>query len=248
MPLSPRLLRPRASGGGFDPRSIPSIGGWWDASIASSVTLNGSNVSRISDLSGNGLHLINNTAAAQPAYTTAGRNGLNVIEMSGSKALHFNIANTGSMYTISSQSVFWVFFPAATQALNTRVFTQQIAGNADFAGTNHLIPTFFNTAATLAVYANGSTQASLSVTAGAPLVVSLVHTGSAFNHRANRGTAASGTSTLNNTAFSNCSFGGGGATTGGIGECIIYNNLACSEEQRTTVERYLAAKWGITIA
>ena len=39
MAMSPRLLRPRASG--FNPRSIPGLAVWLDASKASSVTLDG---------------------------------------------------------------------------------------------------------------------------------------------------------------------------------------------------------------
>jgi len=75
--MNPRLLRPTASG--FNPKNISGIYAWYDASAASSITLNGSNVSEWRDLSGGGRHVSNGTAATQPAYTTAGQNGKNCL-------------------------------------------------------------------------------------------------------------------------------------------------------------------------
>jgi len=73
MPMSPRLLRPRASG--FNPKSIAALKVWLDASSASSLTLNGSTVSQINDLSGNGFHATQGTANNQPTYQATGFNG-----------------------------------------------------------------------------------------------------------------------------------------------------------------------------
>ena len=80
MPMSPRLLRPRATG--FNPRSIVGLYAWYDASATSSVTLNSGNVSEWRDLSGGGRHLSQGTAAQQPAYTNAGQNGKNCLTFS----------------------------------------------------------------------------------------------------------------------------------------------------------------------
>jgi hypothetical protein len=56
------------------------------------VTLNGSTVSQWKDIVG-GRHLLQDTAAAQPAYTTAGQNGRNCITYSGSgKSLRASVA------------------------------------------------------------------------------------------------------------------------------------------------------------
>jgi len=48
---------------------------WLDASDASTITLNGSNVSQWDDKSGNGNHVSNATAATQPPYLATGWNG-----------------------------------------------------------------------------------------------------------------------------------------------------------------------------
>jgi len=60
-------MRPRASG--FNPKSIAGLSGWWDASDASTVTLNGSTVSEWRDKSGNARSMTQATASNQPAYT-----------------------------------------------------------------------------------------------------------------------------------------------------------------------------------
>ncbi len=90
-PMSPRTLRPRASG--FNPRSISGLYSWYDASQQSQITLNGSAVSEWRDIVG-GRHLSQATAANQPAYTTAGQNGRNCITYSGSgKSLRASVAS-----------------------------------------------------------------------------------------------------------------------------------------------------------
>ena len=54
MPMSPRLLRPRAASG-FTPKAISGLSAWYDASVASSVTITSGFVSQWNDLSGGGL-------------------------------------------------------------------------------------------------------------------------------------------------------------------------------------------------
>lgn len=245
MPMSPRFLRPRASGG-FDPRSIANLGMWYDASVASSVTLNGSNVSQINDLSGNERRLLQATAASQPAYVSAARNGKNAMRFTASHSLQFNAFLVGSAYTVTSQSIFFALFPTTASVSSARIFSQAIA-NQDFGGTGHFIPSYYGSNTQLSAYANSAVQASISVTAGQAVIVSCVHSGSSFNQRVNRGSLASGTSELN-TTFANFGLGvGGSAVPGDFCEFVIYNNRACTEAERTVVERYLAAKWGIAV-
>lgn len=83
MPQSPRLLRPRATG--FSPKSIASLAAWYDASASSSITLNGSTVSQWSDLSGNGRHQVQATAARQPIYNATGLNGKGTLTTTGTQ-------------------------------------------------------------------------------------------------------------------------------------------------------------------
>ena len=68
---------------GFDPKSIANLSVWYDASDATTITLNGSNVSQWNDKSGNGYHASQSTSANQPAYVTNDRNGRPVVSFDG---------------------------------------------------------------------------------------------------------------------------------------------------------------------
>jgi hypothetical protein len=69
MPMSPRLLRPRATG--FNPKSISGLGFWYDFSDTSSVTLDeNSLIQQLNDKSGNGRNLTQGTAANRPGIAT----------------------------------------------------------------------------------------------------------------------------------------------------------------------------------
>ena len=83
MPMSPRLLRPRATG--FNPKSISGLAAWYDASVASSITLNGSTVSQWSDQSGNGRNQVQATASLQPTYNASGLSGKGTITTTGTQ-------------------------------------------------------------------------------------------------------------------------------------------------------------------
>ena len=67
MPMSPRLLRPRATG--FTPRSISGLVAWFDADDVSTFTLNGTAVSEWRDKSGNGYAVSQGTGNNQPDRT-----------------------------------------------------------------------------------------------------------------------------------------------------------------------------------
>lgn len=70
MAMSPRLLRPRASGQ-FDPRTISGLGFWYDFGDTSTVTLDGNNlIQQVNDKSGSGRNLTQTTAANRPGIAT----------------------------------------------------------------------------------------------------------------------------------------------------------------------------------
>lgn len=254
MPMSSRLLRPRAAvSAGFDPRSL-GASMWYDPSDTAQVTLNGTNVSELRDKGLLGLHLSNSTASTQIPYTIAGANSRNLLTTTASNQfLRYpgNGSNSVASYTVTSQSLFLVFSVNPTQGTNARLFAQSVVGASnDFSGTNYFNGPFCNGATAISVFANGTVQASISNPSSQLFVYSLVHTGSSFSHRVNRGTAGNGTSTLNTSfgVFGLPSSGSAIGLQGNYAEAIVFNNQALSESARTTVERYLAAKWGVTIA
>jgi hypothetical protein len=80
MAMSPRLLRPVASG--FSPSRVSGLFGWYDASVASSVTVQ-TGVQSWGDLAGSMGAAIQNTTNDQPAYGSVTLNGKPTITFDG---------------------------------------------------------------------------------------------------------------------------------------------------------------------
>ena len=113
MPMSPRLLRPRAAGG-FNPKSLSGLTLWLDAADASAVTLDGnSRVSQWSDKSGLGRHFTQTNAAVRARYnaTVNGKNAINSIfsESGGNAALTRPGVTNADFGGATSATVFVVF-------------------------------------------------------------------------------------------------------------------------------------------
>jgi hypothetical protein len=114
MPMSPRLLRPVAASG-FDPRTIAGLEMYLNAKVASSLTLNGSNVSEWRDLSGKGRHASQDTGANQPAYSAtswSGRPSVNFTRASSHRLLF-------TPFALTTQTAFFVIEPTAAVIENT---------------------------------------------------------------------------------------------------------------------------------
>ena len=102
MSMSPRLMRPRATG--FNPKSISGLAAWYDASVASSITLNGSTVSQWADLSDNGRHQVQGSAVLQPTYNATGLNSKGTLTTTGTQWMQASAFATaaGGDYTVFS--------------------------------------------------------------------------------------------------------------------------------------------------
>lgn len=94
----------------LQPSSL-SPAAWFDASDIATITSSGSpaKVSQWDDKSGNGRHVVQATAAAQPTTGTATQNGLNVLVFGGSQDLKKSSSAIDSDLTIFS--VFRVITP-----------------------------------------------------------------------------------------------------------------------------------------
>ena len=262
MGMNPRLLRPTQSG--FSPRRIANLAGWWDAGDESTVTLNSGNVSEWRNKSGiSGYDFAQSTANLQPSYGTNTINGRKVITNTAANYLGLSGAGLDIARNIAGLTMFAVHrtdstpvnanrhifafstngnsaaFRAGVQILATSRFWQVGGRRLDadsFAnanstsaaaqGTSFVSSGLFNyTGTTCTIWANGSQVA----------------TNASFQTSGN----ASDTASLAGTILAN----GAGANnyTGDFCELVIYQR-ALSTLERTVIERWLGAKWGITVA
>ena len=131
MSMSPRLLRPRATG--FNVKALSGLVYWLDASQSSTVS-EGTGVSEWRDAAGGSIKATQATGNNQPAYQTAAQNGKNAIYFDGVNdgftigdlSASFPSAATAifafkpdtdaeySIYTTTNNSAFWAYPTART--------------------------------------------------------------------------------------------------------------------------------------
>ena len=243
MAMNPRLLRPRA-GGGFNPKTISGLAFWIDPSDSATVTLNGSTISQITDKSGNGRTFLNATAVNQPAQTTLnGRNAANVDSIAKWLQSDFTLTHTAQTVVIACQ-------PNAAAPSFARLYSQATASSET--PTGGYIPLIRNSSASplqMVSYTN-SFLGPVAFTAGTTTVFTARHSGSAFTVRANAVSGASQNHTLN-IQFTRQRYGNGFSGADGFrgifGDCLMWTR-ALSDAELSTVERWLASKWGATLA
>jgi hypothetical protein len=242
MPMSPRLLRPRASG--FNPLSISGLAFWSDPSDASRVTLNGSTISQIADKSGNGRAFSNATAANQPSTGTLnGRACINID--SATKWLQSNFA-----LTYTAQTVVCVCQPNASVPSFARLYSQATATSET--PTGGYIPLIRNSSVSPLQMTSYTTSffGSVAFTAGTTTVFTARHSGAAFTVRANATSGASQAHTLNiQFTRQRCGNGFSGADgfIGLLGDCLMWTR-ALTDSELSAVEKWLASKWGAKLA
>jgi hypothetical protein len=214
---------------GFLPTSYPNLVLWLDASDSSSLTLSTSNVTAWRDKSGQGNHPIVNTSGGTPTWNSTRRS---VITGGGT----FDV----EVPTNPREYGFFVF-----QAYNTSP-SDFFSANANYArriqvGTSDI--NFSTRAITWIIYQDASlanaftasntnlfrfdTTSRISLNGGTRIV-----SGTALSNVAN------GFTTLNITSV--------GGTGFELMEAVVYNNIDMTATQISTVEGYLAWKWGIT--
>jgi hypothetical protein len=249
MAMSPRLLRPRATG--FNPKSISGLVLWLDVTQTSSLTFNGSNVSQANDLSGNGYHFTQSTGANQPAYVSTGMNGKPAVQFSNSAASLMNssatIANVVGSPTTSPQfTIFSVIkLPSGTSQLT-------FGSNSDANGRLLYVvrfgaSTFFD----VVNAADGRLGVIISQAEAESVALhTLYKSGSTQTSRYNGAEKATKTNATSNYSSTSATIQLGKAL--GVGQDGIFSeqlwyNRALSVSEISTVEKYLASKFGITI-
>lgn len=240
MPISPRLLRPRATG--FSPKNIAGLAAWYDASNAGSITLNGSTVSQWNDLSGNGRHQSQATAAAQPTYSASGLNGRGTLTTTGTQwmqASAFASSNSATVFlvwkvdSVAGTPFVWqrgtvndVHSMLMNPGLN-EVYARREAANQGIVSVSTLqTPSVWRIgtlvfSTTLSQIWNGSTQ-------GTDNTATTV--------------APTGNKVLTLFALDSATRAG----SPGIAE-FLYYSTQLTVSQQASVRSYLSKKWGITL-
>lgn len=263
MPMSPRLLRPRAAGG-FDPRAIAGVTLWMDAGDSSTYTESSGQISQWRDKSGLGKTYDQSTANNRPTLFTSSGNvqTATAATINGKQAFYFDGVNDeliGSSNTLSQLTgalgitIFGVveFDNAAT---NNRFYGENNTGGTsrlEFGTTTTQWTLFGRTGASGNAVSGGSPSSSVPYVASwnidlqapsLPLVTMNANGVQQYSASWNQTTGAfplTAVSTLigrRSTSY----------FIGKLGALLIYTrSLTASEVQ--TIERGLARQWGITL-
>lgn len=237
----------------FDPRSIPGLQVWFDATKRSSLTFNGSTISQWNDLSGNGRHATQAVGANQPTYSATSMNGrpgleftTSVTNLMDSTATLANIF--GEATTSAKMSAFAVMrnlsgsgasFGGGTSPADGRFhYIVRRVGDAGFFDVSNAASGRLQTSHTLAQ-------------AEAAAIHSLLKNGGAQTVRYNgvQNATASNTTVglVNTTALLQIGKSAGGQGGAAVFSELLFYNRALTSTEIATVEKYLARKFGLTI-
>jgi hypothetical protein len=229
--MNARLLRPIASGK-FDPRSIAGLRLWLDADDASTFTFNGTNVSQWRDKSGNNVHANQATAQNQPPYSATALNGRGALLPAAASGPHF--MDTGTLPT-KAQPNTYIF--VCQGWVNGGLVWDAVSGTRQFC---------FVTGGNYQIGANTG-QNGATVSAGIDICVARFNSPNSFFRRNGNQSGALNTGTNALAALRLFTFSGAtGAATGTFGEMLAYGDLSLDEI--SAVEKYLARKYGVTLA
>ena len=254
MSMSPRLMRPRATG--FNPKSISGLQAWYDAADSSTLFQNSDGTSAVAatddpvgywgDKSGNGRNLTQTTNNNRPLYKPASRNGKGDLLFDG----------TDDKFAVTSASRLDI-----TNDFTCIAMLQNTSGSGSYlslgraSGTNGI--TLYTNAgvddyrAILKATAAWATDFVLSpnpVGRTSPRRVVVIRNGAAttlgvsgFSEVSITGSA--GPITYNGTQLQ---IGGpnDGHWAGNISEILIWNK-ALSASERTAAQNYISKKWGL---
>jgi hypothetical protein len=242
-PVGRTRARDRSRGkGGAVPRFIPTalanLAVWYRADQG--VTLNGSTVSQWNDLSGNGRHLTQGTASAQPLFVANGINGQPAVEFVSTDILDCAAATWGSAVAQPATLYVVAYIDQSTQrdvfdnvaGADRWILGTTAAPNPQpffFAGSSLLTPTQAVTSATVwGVIANGgSTSIYLNDSQTAKV------------------TGAGGSNSIGSLRLG-ASNTGTVPDVGRTAELILYSG-SHNATTRQQVFRYLGSRYGLTV-
>ena len=252
MAMSQRLLRPRATG--FNPKSISGLKLWLDVANTSSLTFNGSTVSQVNDLSGNGFHATQGTANNQPTYQATGANGKPTLYFDSTDSVTSSATIADYFLTPTSSPTVYIMMVAYMQTLangGNIIFGSdaQAGGRVFFASFFGGTTTFWDT-----VNASGGRLSASPSESDylSPVILTAFRAGASMGVRRNGVSVASKSNASGNYSVTTAKLqlgkcDGGGANNMYLSEFIVYA-AALSASDLAKAERGLGKKWGVTVA
>jgi hypothetical protein len=253
---------------GWTPASLGSALRLW-LKADTGITLNGSTVAVWADQSGNGLNLAQATGAKQPTYNATGLNGLPSVSFVPASDTFLLSARDAAFNLGGSTSWFIVFRVTGTSDQYGSVLSYLSADGADDAGANNSS----NVAKGAAPIVRWDTDTYRAMYAGEWGTGSNLSASTNYRLGAILRTGGIGTMYVNNVSGGDFSFSGaptftlGGAggnicigktitftsgtftenpeTFGGLISEVVVTNTALSAGERTSLDDYFKAKWGL---
>jgi hypothetical protein len=241
----------------FNVAAVSGLSAWWDASDSSTLfdaQSAGSNsaadqeVGRLEDKSGNGRHFTQSTSANRPIRKTSQQSGRDVLRFNGTSASMITAVSFSDFFSATASTAFVV---AKAQSVNTN--SNSVGQNAsvlsEISGSHSFVMLRSNDTAASFGYVTQHVTTSLSYVPGSWKVFTTTHDGTNLSFAINGGApsqASLGTRTFMNSLLR---LGVNGNPSvffeGDVGEVITFN-VALSSSDRSDVEQYLIAKWGLT--
>lgn len=250
----------------FNPKAIPGIESWWDASDASTITLDSGRVAEFADKSGNGRHAANSSSGStQPTYVEAARNGRNVVRFASASSQVLNVPSSTAMYNFLHNGT-----PSYIVGVVSFIAPNSLSGwlgNGRSFGSAEGIAFFYDDRP--GVGASNRAQARIKNVASIatndalppdePLVIELALNAVSTTPLSLRVNGGSSVDSVNEPpaaprtldASSNFQIGNIGLNeiyaNGDFCETMIFSNQP-TESERAVIRNYLAQKWGVTLA
>lgn len=247
MAINTLLLRPLAKlKTQLDPTTIPDLELWLDAADSATVSLDGSNnVQEWQDKSGNNLHATQTTAANRPDYSGT-LNGKKVIGFAGSPECLIapNPTSGGIPRTVILVTK---YSSSPSNTFHILSLSHAITNGQSWILTTEIGVRCFNV---IRIFGGGQSNT--------PQILSITQTGDNSNTLSAHinGSPQTPTNTIAgtiNSTSSNIGLAFNGNTTtpqghlsGDLAEVLIFSR-ALTESERSSIEKYLSSKWGVTL-
>jgi hypothetical protein len=223
----------------WTPLLISGLRVWLDASDAATVTLNGSNVSQLSDKSGNNNHAKQTSASVQPVYSASGINGKGCLlyNLVGHR-LQFQ-----SPLLIEENMIVASVWQRATSGIQTIDLGRNALNSQPFGiwwGSTNFINSSLGIAGTSPIYGNSTASGDfISFAKRGSLNASISRNGAMF------GTQQAAPPLSGQLDFVGYRPGANQTHTGLWAETIVASDNSTATQYK--IEGYLAHKWGISL-